>query len=264
MEPLLIVEPDREYRARDTEYLTSHRLQTFRECPLRHHQEVTGAIPPRPDTPAYFLGRAAHTMVLEGKDKFHREYAVGDGPINNRTGKPFGRDTKAFREWAEGQARPVVGTEDYAQLEAMAQMVRAHPFAAKLLMDGQAEGVVRESWIGCKCQSRIDWYGSLGILDYKTCEELKWFPRDASKYHYVFQMAFYRQMVQLALGEVAPVHFLVSEKKPPYPCAIWKVPEGLLDDAVEKCENDILRLMECREKGVWPTGWEEPRVIEKW
>ena len=42
-------------------------------------------------------GRAAHTLILEGRERFLAEYAIG-GPINEKTGQPYGTTTKAFAE----------------------------------------------------------------------------------------------------------------------------------------------------------------------
>ena len=56
------------------------------------------------DRPAYLVGRAVHTLALEGKEHYAAEYAVG-GPINEKTGQPFGSATKAFAEWAAKQGK---------------------------------------------------------------------------------------------------------------------------------------------------------------
>ena len=35
------------------------------------------------------MGRAVHTLVLEGRGKFDEEFMVSDGPVNPKTGEPF-------------------------------------------------------------------------------------------------------------------------------------------------------------------------------
>ncbi|NLF17831.1 MAG: hypothetical protein GX595_11330, partial [Lentisphaerae bacterium] len=94
----LIAERAEVYHARAGDFLSSHLLADFRRCPELFHRKQLGLIPDE-DSPAYALGRAAHTLILEGPEAFAAEYAVG-GPVNPRTGLPFGRATKAFQEWA--------------------------------------------------------------------------------------------------------------------------------------------------------------------
>ena len=98
-------EPADVYHAKRSEYLSSHQLADFRKCPLLYHRKKTGSIAEE-DRPAYMIGRAAHTLILEGLDRFEEDFAVG-GPVNPKTGQPFGSDTKAWAEWAEaiGQTR---------------------------------------------------------------------------------------------------------------------------------------------------------------
>jgi len=88
MEPLintdlLIREPAEVYHARTAECLTSHRLADFRKCPLLYEKKQLGLIEDE-DRPAYRLGRAAHVLILEERDRFEARYAVGS-PINPKT-----------------------------------------------------------------------------------------------------------------------------------------------------------------------------------
>lgn len=81
---------------------------------------------------------AAHTLILEGRDRYEAEYAVG-GPVNPRTGQPFGSNTKAFAEWAERVGKPVLDDSQAALVEQMAASVREHLFARELLREGVVE-----------------------------------------------------------------------------------------------------------------------------
>ena len=78
----------------------------FRRCPQLFRRKRTGLIPDE-DRPAYLVGRAAHTAILEGRDAFQDSFAVG-GPINPKTGQPYGVSTKTWTEWAEAQGKPVL------------------------------------------------------------------------------------------------------------------------------------------------------------
>ncbi|MFM8216876.1 MAG: hypothetical protein ACKN82_19855, partial [Pirellula sp.] len=94
----LIHESAEEYHAKAKHYLSSHQLADFRKCPQLYYRKKTQ---PRTqeESPAYLVGRAAHVLILEGLERFREDFAVG-GPINPRTGQPFGATTKACGEWA--------------------------------------------------------------------------------------------------------------------------------------------------------------------
>ncbi len=76
----LIREPAEVYHAKSKDYLTAHALNDFRRCPLLYRRKELGLVPER-DSAAYLVGRAAHTLILEGRQRYEREYAIG-GPIN--------------------------------------------------------------------------------------------------------------------------------------------------------------------------------------
>ena len=92
----LTIEPAEVYHAKAKDNLSSHQLADYRKCPLLYHRKRLGLIPQK-DSTAYLVGRAAHTLILEGRERFEAEYAVG-GPINPKTEKPYGPTTKAFAE----------------------------------------------------------------------------------------------------------------------------------------------------------------------
>ena len=98
--PFIVDIPADEYHeaARRGEFLSSHLLADFRNCPRLYRKKMAGEIEPT-DTAAYQIGRALHTLILEGRSKFDEEYLISSGPTNPKTGEPFGKTTKAYREW---------------------------------------------------------------------------------------------------------------------------------------------------------------------
>ncbi len=260
--PSFLIREDAEaYHAQTQGCLTSHRLADFRRCPELYHREQLGLIEDR-DTPAYALGRAAHTLILEGREVFERQYAVG-GPVNPRTGLPFGKTTRAFQEWAEIQGRPVLAAEDAAFVERLHQAVQAHPVAPALFTGGVAEGVCRAEYLGVRCQVRPDYFEpEHGIVDLKTCDDLTWFEADARRYGYLHQAAFYRAVLRTASGTAFPVHIVAVEKKEPFRAGVWHVAESALDFAEAENAAAIGRLKECLATGIWPTGYEAVRVFD--
>jgi len=259
----LITEPAGVYHAKAKDNLSSHQLADFRRCPKLYKRKQLGLIPQR-DSAAYALGRAAHVLILEGRERFEAEFAVG-GPINPKTGQPFGTQTKKFAEWAASVGKPVLSDADAALLEQMHTGVRDHLFATELLRSGVAEGVVRAEYCGVPCQARIDWINPIdgrGIVDLKTCSDLDEFERDLHRYGYVHQMAFYRELVVEACGVELEVHLVTIEKREPHRCGVWQLSRRLLDRAADENLAAIDELTRCREHDIWKTRFESLRLID--
>ena len=249
------------YHAQAGKFLSSHQLADFRRNPLLFHKKQCGLVKDE-DRPAYLIGRAAHVLVLEGREAYENQYAVG-GPVNPKTGEPFGNRTKAFQDWADAQGKPVLADEQAALIETLNTAVRAHQHAAALLADGVAEGVIRTEYRGTACQARLDWLNpQRGIVDLKTCDNLDWLQMDARTYEYVHQLAFYRAVVAQVIEQVLPVHLIAVEKREPFRTGVWRMGEDVLGIAQKDNEDAIERLKTYRERDHWPTGYEEIRVFD--
>ena len=259
-----------EYHAatKRNEFTTSHRLNLFRRCPALYKKTIDGKIV-EGDTASFMLGRATHTLVLEGEDACGSQYLVSDGPTNEKTGKPYGKATKAYAEWAEAQSMPVISTEDNALMCEMSVAVHAHPVAADLIKSGFAEGTIRSTWNGEPVQARLDWYDPERniLVDLKTCSDADRFRFDVRDFGYVEQMAFYANMLTLAGAPLPETYLIAVEKKEPFRVVVVNVVEMTLNDAnrnhlgSEKWRDDndamIEELKHCRETGVWPTRYEK-------
>ena len=263
-----------EYHAatKRNEFTTSHRLNLFRKCPALYKKTIDGEIV-EGDTAAFMLGRATHTLILEGEEKFAAEFTVSDGPTNEKTGKPYGKLTKAYADWLAEQTSPIVSTEEHALILKMREAVHAHPVAKDLLASGIAEGTIRTEWNGEPVQARLDWFALVHegnrLVDLKTCNDIDRFRFDIRDFGYIEQMAFYAQCVSLARGEspmTPPCYLIAVEKKEPYRVAVVLIGASTIDDAIHShMANEFLRddadamfaeLKDCRETGVWPTRYE--------
>jgi len=157
----------------------------------------------------------------------------------------------------------VLTDEQAAMVERLHTAVRNHAHACELLSDGVAEGVVRAEYVGTPCQARLDWLNpDRGLIDLKTCDALDWFEMEARGFGYLHQMAFYRALCGLVLGEKVPVWFIVAEKREPFRCGVWRVEDGVLAAAQKENEAALRRLLNCRGTGVWPSGYEEVRAFD--
>lgn len=254
-------EPFRVYRQRAREFLSSHQLADFRRCP-QLYQWKRDELCAEEDRPAYLIGRAVHSWALEGKEAFDAAYCVG-GPINPKTGAPYGQQTKAWTEWAAQQAKTPLSYEQYTLAANLVLSVRSHPEARAILASGMPERVVRHEYCGVPCQIRMDWFDPhRGLADLKTCDDLTYFEADARRFGYVHQLAFYRAVLREVIGLTMPVFLIAVEKREPYRAGVWIVDPGVLAVAERENEAAIARLQRCQSEDRWPTGYEDLRLLD--
>jgi hypothetical protein len=235
--------------------------------------KMSGEIEPT-ESAALTMGRAVHSLILEGRSVFEKEFMVSDGPVNPKTGEPFGRLTKAYREWAAAQDKCVVTGQEFSLMAKLQQSVWTHPVAMPLLDEGIAEQTVRTHYCGEPCQIRMDWFrseyeGRPVICDLKTCENIDWFESDARRYGYPHQAAFYRSVLLEAwrdferhdIGEV-DCYLIAIEKREPYRCGVWKLTDAILEASARENERAIAELQECRSLNRWPTRLEDLRILD--
>lgn len=261
--PTFITEPHEAYHARRSSHMSSHALADFRKSPLLFRKKRSGLIP-QVTSDAYTVGGAAHCLILEGDRAFESRYHVG-GPINPKTDRPYGSETKAYKEWAARQTKEVLSDDQYALCVQMRAGVRANPEAVRLLAEGQAEAVVRADYCGTPCQIRLDWISPVqgdGIVDLKTVYDVDEFEEQARKFGYIHQLAFYRELLALKMrGQRLPCWFIAVEKKEPYRCGVWEVCISSLEVARRDNEWAMQQFLACRDGNHWPTGCESIRTL---
>ena len=196
-------------------YLTSTLLKEFRRCPAQYHALVTGRSD-KDERPAFRLGRAAHKLILEGDAAFRHSFVEG-GPVNDRTGKSYSHDSRAFAEWLEEcglDSRTTVTPAEGADIRKMRFAVRAHGEAARLLREGWPELCCAALLEGCDCRARFDWLTPGGdALDLKTTHDISRFEEDAKRFGYLNQFAFYRDVAREAGAGDLRMTAVVVEKR---------------------------------------------------
>jgi len=277
---VLIDEPFEVYLANGDKYVTSHSIREFIRCPRLYHIRKTGAITTDPNkvSAEMILGSAAHKLILEGRQEFNKCYAVG-APINERTGKEYGRDTQAFAKWEEEQRREkgtiieFITTEQWYVVSSMADAVAKHVESQKLLQNGVAERVLRSDFDGIPVQSRLDWFTEIDevpvIVDLKTCTDLDTFEFDARRYLYGIQFSFYQEILlrsvfdkfETDVAVPAKVFAIAVEKREPFRCGVFEVPDFILASFNAKLFTAIESLKECQSAGTYPTLYESIRPL---
>lgn len=255
-------EPEDVYhsRSRSGEMMSSHMLSLFARSPWKYYQTICGERS-EADKPEYVVGRAAHKLILEGTKAFNESYVVSDGPINPKTGLPYGKATNAYQLWLADQAGEIITNEDYDIISAMHKSCKAHAGICELLNDGEAEGVVRAKVQEIPCQIRIDWFHPIhGIVDLKTCRDIEFFEKDCRDFGYAFQMAFYQSVLFEKTGVLYPVHIIAVDKTDFHIAGRWDIPQCELRKCAAVNEAALRRLAHCRESGLWETGFERTRI----
>lgn len=213
---------------------------------------------PEEPTPAMKFGTAFHTKVLE-PERFQREYAIG-GPINPKTDKPYGPDTKKTLEWVKAQGvDEVLSFEDADHLDRMRDAVLAHEEASAILAKAECE--VSMLWedeaTGRFLQGRDDvWIENVVLFgDVKTASSAhpQAFARDSMKYGYLMQAAMYWDGASALTGQVPyKPQFIVVEKTPPYAVAIYEIEIPDLELGRQQYRLALARLEDCEKEDTWP------------
>lgn len=250
-------------KAQTGQAISSSMLKEFRNSPARYFARIAGKIPGK-ECSAFRIGRAVHKLILEGEPAYRAAFAVG-GPFNQRTGRSYGSDTKAFRDWVDENGLDpgrVVTVSEAHDIACMREAVRRHKGAVELLRHGWPERSVEAECLGLPCQARFDWLTPDGAAaDVKTTRCLDDFENEARRYGYLHQFAFYREVARAAGAGPLRMAAVVVEKKTPFRVCVWRFPESVLEPYAAENRHALVRLLRCRETGEWPSGFEAGRTF---
>lgn len=221
-------------------------------CPARYrYDRDNGQAPKR----TFDLGHAAHRMVLG----LGAELEIVDA-ADWRT-----KAAKEQRDTARAAGRVPLLAHEMATVDAMAEELRRHPMAGRLLdqADGAAEQTVvwQDQPTGVWCRARFDWLPNrhpgrrLVLIDYKTCAsaELDALKRAMHQFGYHQQAAWYLQGAAEVFGVTDPGFvFIAQERTPPYLVTVFTPDSTALRIGAER--NHVARCVyaRCTETGRWP------------
>ena len=257
--------PEESYhaQAQSGRAVSSTMLKEFRRCPAHYHAIVTGRATRR-DKSVYRIGRAVHKLLLEGESAYRGSFFVG-GPINERTGRSFSAESKTFLDWIEEnglEPGKVITGSEAVDIVRMRDAVRRHGEAAALLGKGWPERCAAAEYGGVWCQARLDWLTPGGdVVDVKTTHDITRFEEEARRYGYLYQFAFYREVLLAAGAGDVSMAAVVIEKREPFRVGVWRFPVSVLTPYAMRNRAALRVLARCRESGIWPTGYEEARVF---
>lgn len=241
--------PFKDYLALDA--VSNSYLGRFDQCPAKAKVE-------QPDTPAMALGRAVHTLVLEGREAFDSRYAVAP-EINRRTnaGK---EEWAAFLQAAEDEGKEVITPEDETKAMDMRKAVFSHPFAKKLLAEGVSEQTIvwedRKTGLLCKGRpDRVPGEKTATLIDLKTTADASEdkYLRSVINFGYARAAAFYIDGYGAASGVyVDSMVHIVVEKEEPYRVEVYALDDELVAWGREEYRRLLADVKRCKESGEFP------------
>jgi len=235
---------------------------------------------PQKQTAAMITGQAVHTALTDGIEAFKALYIMG-GPVNDKTGRVYGRDSQRFQDWLSAQPadKEYLTTEEWDTVCGIIQSLDEYPVIKSYIMDGSPDDneltlVWRDEESGLLCKARLDLFraGRESIGDIKTSEDASQdgFQASLANYDYFRQGAFYVDGAK-SCGlrdnqgrDITSFIFLCVEKTPPYAWAMYRLDDN--DLALGRALNraDLLRIAECRRTGIWPGYPSTREVIDYW
>jgi len=227
--------------------------------------------PEETTTEAMEDGQAIHAALLE-PERFAETYATG-GPINLRTCEPFGRNTKAYREWEAEQGKPCLSRATYDICKGICEAVHAHPFLGPLLKTMEPE--VSLQWVhaesGLLLKARLDAVNVKGgiILDLKSTQSAAAhrFGADAYRNGYLFQGGIYSDGFQAAAKREFRKYILAAvEKAPPYDIQCFELTPEQLELGRAQATDALRQYVLCQRFNDWPGYPEELQelILPSW
>jgi exodeoxyribonuclease VIII len=220
------------------------------------------------DTPAMKLGRAIHCMILE-PEKFAAEYTISAGPVNPRTGNPYGSETKAYLEWEAQQTKPIISRDEHARMLGMAEAIAAHPAARQIRnTPRQCELSVFWEQDGIPCKARCDCVQAESniLWDLKSTSGAGYrdFERSVANYRYHLQAAWFINGLSRAGvidGPAVKFLWLAVESSAPYALAVYQCAGDLLNDGHLACEAAFETYKRCLTEKVFKTAYADEIIL---
>ncbi|WP_454835818.1 PD-(D/E)XK nuclease-like domain-containing protein [Rhodococcus qingshengii] len=229
-----------------------------------------------PSTPALFKYEQDHPVFKDTFDFGHAAHAevLGTGMDIVEVIADDWR-TKAAqqtRDSIRAEGKTPLLTKDLAKVHEMADALRSHETAAKLLSNGKAEQSLywRDQATGIMRRARPDWLpnvtGSrLVVPDYKTAvsaDETD-FAKAAGDYGYHCQAPWYLDgIIELGIHPDPEFVFVVQEKEPPYLVNVVQLAPDALELGRQLNRIAIETYVTCRQTGIWPGYGEDIKLVD--
>lgn len=208
------------------------------------------------ESAAFTLGRAAHSLILEGRKP---DYVV-NAPD---------RRAKAYKEAAQDADAEILLYHEWQSICRMRDSVMANTDAADLLTGHAPEVSLRWDEGDVPLKGRLDgWHEGRGIIvDLKTTRDAspRGFGRAAAEYGYHAQAALYHDGLSELTGRDHEYFIVAVEKTAPYLTAVYEVLPDQIDAGREIVRDGIAAYAEAKGANDWPTRYEsQPLYLPMW
>jgi PDDEXK-like domain of unknown function (DUF3799) len=211
------------------------------------HDRHSGLAPAGPDKPSWQVGRIVHMRTLEPAR--YAECVVTRGPINPKTNKEYGRDTKAFEDWQ--LANPgLIMVEPYIDM----MCARMPEEVKEILRDGRPEVTIRTDYSDAlTIQCRPDWMRGNDDWDLKTIDDVDKWQLAVRRLSYWFSAGWYK-MTKQRTGEfngVGEWRWIFCEKAWPYRWRLVRMSAGYIERAMDEAEKVAQRISDAMHTDDW-------------
>lgn len=208
-------------------------------------KDVRDGLADSAETPAMQEGSLAHMAILE-PERF--EMCVRTtGPINPRTGDPYGRDTKAFADWQASHP-------DWVAVPPwLGRAIQRMPGEVRELLSGPGmpEVVAQATVGGLPVKCRCDRLNPGLIVELKTINDIRNMERDVAKRMYWFNAAWYRMVLKASENRAHQHVHVFVEKRLPHRWRILDPDADLTMYADDRVEHVLGLLMGAVSSGDW-------------
>ena len=196
-------------------------------------------------SPAFDLGTAAHSLILEGD-----ESGVVVIDVDSKRGKAW-TDPAGM---AEAEGKIALTSKEWAQVKGMRDSVMAHEEARELFTGHLAEQSVFWDEDGLPLKCRPDAWKHFQLIDLKTTlsADPNEFGKTAHNFGYHQSAAHYIDGVKAATGDDLPFKFVLVEKAPPYLVSVVSLDWEAIDIGRQLNDRAKRIYRECAESGNWP------------
>lgn len=227
------------------------------------------------DTDALALGSALHVALLEPS---RYQDVVHLGPVNPKTGRTYGRDTKAWTEAEDAVGAILLTTDQAAQVAPMIAALQSHPLivaTTSLVTEREVtciatldlRQIAQEQHLAWKAEwgeddrlvvkTRLDMGGGGIIADLKTMTTsrrpglrgIEWY---AVEYGLMHQAALYPRVARACGIEVEHFAVLAIEKEEPYLPFYLRVSQWGADTAMRELLPAMVTAARCYRTDEWP------------
>ena len=211
----------------DRSYLSNSSLKMLRESPTKFDLWRRG-LWQQPDSPVFELGKAVHSLVLEGIDNA----VTFDGRRDMRTEK-----YQMFLQ--ENQGKFILSQSDYNDYLGMCERLQNNKDVRELINDGIAESPITGEIFGHKFKAKADYlvcnFSDDYIVDLKTYgKSLDEFAKSSRWMLYNQQAALYTQ-----LFGIQRFVFVVVEKSWPYEVGVFECTSDFIDSGMRELSKSI-------------------------